>query len=88
MTNEFAIVWAHKDRLILGLANTVGLVVLATALALVLGALMATALASQSGTEMYGTQKDAGTPGGLFIRPPALLSAPISSLTPVRLKSV
>jgi len=47
--NEFAIVWAHKDRLLFGLANTTGLVVTATSLALVLGAFMATALAAQSG---------------------------------------
>jgi polar amino acid transport system permease protein len=48
VTSEFAIVWAHKDRLFLGFANTVGLAVLATALALIVGALMAAALASHS----------------------------------------
>ena len=37
MNNEFAIVWAHKDRLLFGLANTMGLAVIATALSLVVG---------------------------------------------------
>jgi polar amino acid transport system permease protein len=48
MTNEFAIVWAHKERLFIGLGNTVGLVVLATALALAAGAVVAAALTSHS----------------------------------------
>jgi polar amino acid transport system permease protein len=48
MTNEFAIVWAHKERMFQGLANTVGLVALATALALPAGALVAAALTSHS----------------------------------------
>jgi polar amino acid transport system permease protein len=56
MNNEFAIVWAHKDRLLLGLANTIGLAVIATALSLVVGALMAAALASQSRVVRRPTQ--------------------------------
>ena len=48
MINEFAVVWAHKDRLLLGLANTVWLVALSTLLALFLGAVVAAALMSHS----------------------------------------
>jgi polar amino acid transport system permease protein len=48
MINEFVVVWAHKERLFQGLANTVWLVALATVLALVLGTLVAAALMSHS----------------------------------------
>ncbi len=43
---ELGIVWAHKDRLIEGLLNTVWLSLLATVLALLLGTLVAAALMS------------------------------------------
>jgi polar amino acid transport system permease protein len=48
MTHEFAIVWAHKDRLFAGLANTVALVALSSTIALILGAVLASALMSHS----------------------------------------
>src|SRR6202158_5768345 len=48
MTNEFAVVWAHKERLFQGLGNTVALVVFATMLALAAGMLVAAALTSHS----------------------------------------
>src|SRR5260370_71711 len=41
MSHEFAVVWAHKDRLLEGLANTIWLSLLATAIALVVVALIA-----------------------------------------------
>ncbi len=47
MSHEFAVVWAHKDRLLEGLANTIWLSLLATAIALVLGALIAAVLMSR-----------------------------------------
>ncbi len=47
MSHEFAVVWAHKDRLLEGLANTIWLSLLATAIALVLGALVAAVLMSR-----------------------------------------
>jgi polar amino acid transport system permease protein len=47
MSHEFAVVWAHKDRLLEGLANTIWLSLLATAIALVVGALIAAVLMSR-----------------------------------------
>ena len=44
MTREFAIVWAHRDRLLEGLTNTVWLCVLATALALLIASPITMAL--------------------------------------------
>jgi polar amino acid transport system permease protein len=46
MIHEFGIVWAHKDRLVDGLANTVWLALLSAAIALLLGALIAALLMS------------------------------------------
>jgi polar amino acid transport system permease protein len=46
MTREFAIVWAHRDRLLEGLANTIWLCVLATILALVIAGPITVALMS------------------------------------------
>jgi polar amino acid transport system permease protein len=46
MTREFAIVWAHRDRLLEGLANTVWLCVLATAVALLIASPITVALMS------------------------------------------
>jgi polar amino acid transport system permease protein len=56
VTHEFEIVWAHKDRLLQGLANTVWLVALATVIALLLGALVAAALTSSSRAVQRPTQ--------------------------------
>ena len=39
MTREFLIVWQHFDRLLYGLANTVLLALIGTALSLILGAI-------------------------------------------------
>lgn len=47
MTGEFAIVWAHRDRLLEGFANTLWLCVLATILALALASPVAIALMSR-----------------------------------------
>lgn len=56
MTQEFAIVWAHKDRLFAGLANTIGLVALSSALALILGTVLAGALMAHSRALQRPTQ--------------------------------
>jgi polar amino acid transport system permease protein len=48
MTREFAIVWAHGDRLLQGFANTVWLCVLATALAVVIAGPIAIALMARN----------------------------------------
>jgi len=47
MTREFAIVWAHKDRLLDGFANTVWLCVLATVIALAVASPITMALMAQ-----------------------------------------
>ena len=46
MTREFAIVWAHGDRLLQGFANTIWLCVLATVLAVVIAGPIAIALSN------------------------------------------
>src|ERR1700733_1386352 len=48
MSHEFAIVWAHRDRLIEGFSNTVWLCLLATMLALALASPIAMALMARS----------------------------------------
>jgi polar amino acid transport system permease protein len=48
MTREFAIVWAHKDRLLEGFANTIGLCVLATVLAALLAGPVTVALMARN----------------------------------------
>jgi His/Glu/Gln/Arg/opine family amino acid ABC transporter permease subunit len=48
MTREFAIVWAHKDRLLEGFSNTVWLSVLATVLALAIAGPITIALMARS----------------------------------------
>jgi polar amino acid transport system permease protein len=46
MSHEFAIVWAHKDRLLSGFANTILLSLIATAAALALASAITIALMS------------------------------------------
>jgi len=48
MTREFAIVWAHKDRLLDGFANTIWLCVVATVIALVVASPITIALMAQN----------------------------------------
>ena len=48
MIQEFAVVWAHKEKLIAGLLNTVWLAAVATVLAAVIGAAIAAVLMSRS----------------------------------------
>ena len=48
MTREFAIVWAHKDRLLDGFVNTIWLCVLATIIALVVASPVTIALMARS----------------------------------------
>jgi polar amino acid transport system permease protein len=48
MTREFTIVWAHKDRLLDGFANTIWLCVLATVIALVVAGPITIALMAQN----------------------------------------
>jgi polar amino acid transport system permease protein len=48
MTREFAIVWAHKDRLLDGFANTIWLCVLATLIALIVASPITIALMAQN----------------------------------------
>ena len=50
MTHEFAIVWAHKDRLLVGFGNTIVLSLLATAAALALASPIAIALMAHQRT--------------------------------------
>jgi len=48
MTNEFFVVWTHKDRLLAGFGNTIWLCVLATAIALLVAGPITVALMSHN----------------------------------------